>query len=237
MKKAWMVALGIAIALAACGKSTSTDSDSTGGGGGGGSSGIPSVLQHTWLKCNTLDASAGSTLNGKVAETYLTMTAGGTFDYKVVYSEATTCSGPFTSGSEDVFDYDQSGTFTVDATNTDGSYNITFTVVSQYWTGRNGTVGNPMRLAVNGNCSPSPSFTNSTGDQETISGTVTCGSGFSTNYEIPSPKTTGATFKQVISSTGAQASTSTMGSRDDIFSSGQAAAYPSSMPDGWYLYQ
>ena len=76
-----------------------------------------------------------------------------------------------------------------------------------------------------------------TGDQETISGTVTCGSGFSTNYEIPSPKTTGATFKQVISSTGAQASTSTMGSRDDIFSSGQAAAYPSSMPDGWYLYQ
>jgi hypothetical protein len=234
-----LVALFSLTLATACEQKQDEASTDTGGGagGGGGAATVPSDLQHTFMKCLTTTTSDGSSLNNKYHDMVLELKSDFTYHYYITYRSGTGCTiGMFSSGSsEDVFDYDQTGTFSVSSDDGAGTYEITMTSTTQTITGRSGTVGAPMMAAVNANCVFGGS-TVTAGHSLSVNN-IFCGNSNNTNYIVPSFPSIGTVSKQklVITSTAAQSSVP-IGVRDSHWVFGSTSSFPSTT-ETWKIYQ
>ena len=201
MKKTAVAALLLSTGLMACSAATpgSTTTPST--------SGLPSAVLATLQRCDVLTSSSGSSLSGKAATSYMTLNSNGSYTYSITYTDGTSCTGQAgagtagagqtSTGTTDVFDYSQSGTYSVGA-NSDGTFTLTMQVTSQTFTTRTNTYGTPMRNDVNTICTLSLGAAATT----TLPSSVNCNVTGSGAYIVPSPPFSGATITQLLTIAG-----------------------------------
>ncbi|RYZ81767.1 MAG: hypothetical protein EOP06_22905 [Proteobacteria bacterium] len=194
----FMVAAALCLTLTGCKESGDTDEPSD---GSTSPVALPSSVKDVSLqRCEALDASSGSALNLKVVVKALRLNSNGTYTYGVRYSNGTGCvgsagtsqgGGQTADGNEDVFRYDQTGTYTASTMASDGSYTVAFTITGNSFTSRTGTMGVPMKDAINTNCT----LAMSGGGTTTVPDSTTCLSTVST-YIVPTPPSTTLLFTQ-----------------------------------------